>query len=1065
MSREATQVSGVRWFDLLLALLVILVSGVVYGMFLCREAYPGTPADLIVSCSGLFPKMTPLNPLWHVLIRISSKLAFLGTPLAVNILGAVLSAISVGLVYLIVETIVTSLGKGHTRHVRRVAIAARLAGLLAAFALAFCVPFWAIATRGHPATLHAMMMLLSTWFVLGFLRTPKATRLAIAAFLCGVGALESPAFIVAGPIFAAVVCCYLLIYDRIRTKLVVPAAFCGIAAVCLSLVVGWAFAGSDGYHFSGYASYFKVIRFFWLAQLNLLRSSLPKIGWLMILITSAVPGITALSMARDTLGEEKSESFYIRAREWSYPILHLILTAVTVACLWNVNSLAPWRITGVDRAMLMPPLLICLTFGYLVAYWFLLPTSWWLATQRPFKVWTRRYFGYVLAFPFVALVLVMPFRNSVPADSRHGDIATVFAEEIVDCLDGQEWLITNGAVDNQLRVVADRKGRRLHLLDLGRARDRGFMAYVESLLTTDREKNIVRLGPTLLVQNWIRNNASFAERTAFLVAPELLENAGLAAIPRKLVFVAAKSVDSIGFDALLADHDSFWANFPTRLDSIGSPSRESSRIYQHALRHASMVANQLAVLAEDTGRTAEAYRIYHEAKGICTNNISVLSNLLSLAPVHGKESDEESLREEMRKAVSGLRGRPDILSVNRFYGTVRRPAAFLALARTQAFADRIDGATASMEKAVAAANADRRILLQHGLADTYLMADDTEKVEAVYRNILEKSPSDAGALVGLASITARKGYFDEATELLNKARASGAPEHHITLEKAIIACMHSKPAAARPLLRKLVKEHPAYLRAWVVLAGVNEMQNDTEGMQECLDKVRVLKRDSFHAEIIQARINIRRGEWEAAEEPLLKALLTRPNNARILEQMVLVQLTLDRSVALDTYVTRLLRSDPENFFGNHLRGRLQYKRRELGMAEDSFRKALTTRRSAKILNDLAWVLQEGGNLSEAEVLTRETVTLEPDGHHAWDTLGVILFKSGELDEARQAFGECLRISPNHTGALLRTTDILITQGDRRTAAITVRRLEDMRETLSARDVKDLAAIKERLGEL
>lgn len=1063
MKKEAKYSPGMRWFDLLPALFVILVSGVTYGMFLCREAHPGTPADLITSCSGLSPKMTPLNPVWHLLIRMLSRLSLSGTPLAVNVFGAALSAVSVGLVYPVIATMIMTLGRGRSRHAQRVAVSARLAGVLAALALAFCVPFWATATRGHPATLHITLLLLTIWFVLAFLRTLKTDSLVIAAFLCGIGALESPAFIVAGLIFGALVCCYLLLYDRIRANVVVPAALCGFSsAVFLSLVAAWAFTGSDGYHFSGYPGYLKVVRFFWVAQLNLLRASLPKIGWLMIIITSAVPGITALSMARDTLSEEKSEGYYLRARQWSYPILHLVLTGLTVACLQNVNSLAPWRITGVERAMLIPPLFICLTFGYLVAYWCLLPTSWWLATSRPLKIWARRYFGYVLVVPLAALVVFLPFRNSVTADSRHGDIATAFAESIVDCLDDQKWLITDGAVDNQLRIVANRRGHDLNFLDLSRASDEGFMGYVESLLATDREKNFSRLGPELLIREWIRNNADFAEDTAFLAASELLESSGLAAIPRRLVFVAAKSVDSIDFDRLLEEHEEFWDEFPSNLNSIGSSSRTSSPIYQYALRHASMVANQLAVLAEDTGRTKDAYRIYHEAKRIYANNISVLSNLLSVVPVHGKDSEEEALREELRKAASTLKGKPDIMSIRRFFGTVRRPVAFLVLARTQAFSDRIAGATASMEKAVATANSDSRVLLQRGLADAYLMADDTERGEALYREILKESPSDVGALLGLANITARNGLFDEATGLLNKARATGAPEHRITLEKVIIACMHSRPSAARSMLRELVKKHPSYLRAWVVLAGVNEMQNDTEGMQECLDRVRALKNDSFIAEVIEARINIRRGEWEAAEGPLLKALSTRPNNARLLEQMILVQLILDRSIALNTYVTRLLRTDPENVFGNHVRGRIQYKRGEYEMAEDSFRRALATNRSVKILNDLAWVLQERGKLSEARALAQEAVAQEPDGHHAWDTLGVILFKSEKLDDARQAFAECLRINPGHIGALLKLTDILVTQGERQAAATNLRRLEDMKETLSPDGLKALAAIKERL---
>lgn len=834
-----------RSFDFVLALITVSVSAIVYITFLCTEAYPGIPANLIVTCSGLSPKMTPLNPIWHILVALLSKLSFIPTALTVNIAGAILSAVSSGLVYLIVRTVIVKLGTGSPRHRNRIRTAARLGGISAAFSLAFCAPFWAAATRGHPATLHMLTFLLTLWFVLEFLLTRAPFKLMVAAFLCGLGTLESPAFLVAGPVFAAFVLCFLWIYDRIRERVIVSAGLCGFAAVCLSCVAAWRFTGTEGYELGGYAGYLSVLRFFWASQLHILKTSLPRIGWLMIMITSAVPAITAISVARDTLSESSSRNFYLRERRWSHPLLHLVLTAATVACLWNVASLAPWEIAGIDRAMLMPPLLICLTFGYLAAYWFVLPTSWWRSSRRPVKVWTRTYLGHALAGILLALSATFPFRNATRADSREGEAATAFAEDIIDCLDNQQWLITDGFLDDQLRIVAARRGRVVHFLDMSQANNPSFMTYVESLLTSEREKSAARLGPALLIREWIRNEGNRPAKAAFLVAHKLIEDNGLVAIPNRLFSIPSAHMKPINLDALLAKHERFWKKIQPRLDLSASPEEGASAVHRYMSRLISTVAGQLAALAEDTGRTEDARRVYSEARKICPENTGIL----------------------------------------------------------------------------------------------------------------------------------------------------------------------------------------------------------------------------FKASVIEARICIRQGDWKAAEEHLRSALSISPGSVSLLEQMVVVLLNLDKSADLNMYVSRLLHSDPDNVFGNHMQGRLQYKRGELSMAEDSFRKALATKRSAKILNDLAWLLQEGGRLTEAQELVNEAITLDPRSHHGWDTQGVICLKQGKLDDAKQAFQKCLSIKPGHIGAMLRITGILITEGNIHEATVNAEQLDGMREHLSPQHIAELDKIRIRLERL
>jgi len=56
--------------------------------------------------------------------------------------------------------------------------AARLAGLTAALALAFCTPFWIVSNRFHPATFHLFLLLSTAWVFLLYVQTGKGSTAA-----------------------------------------------------------------------------------------------------------------------------------------------------------------------------------------------------------------------------------------------------------------------------------------------------------------------------------------------------------------------------------------------------------------------------------------------------------------------------------------------------------------------------------------------------------------------------------------------------------------------------------------------------------------------------------------------------------------------------------------------------------------------------------------------------------------------------------------------------------------------------------------------------------------------
>ncbi len=82
----------------------------------------------------------------------------------------------------------------------------------------------------------------------------------------------------------------------------------------------------------GHHAFGEVLWSLWRDQWFLLARSLPSQGWLVVLIVTALPAAVALMVSRRALNDEN---------DWTYIVLHLVLTGLSVAVLLNA-PIAPW---------------------------------------------------------------------------------------------------------------------------------------------------------------------------------------------------------------------------------------------------------------------------------------------------------------------------------------------------------------------------------------------------------------------------------------------------------------------------------------------------------------------------------------------------------------------------------------------------------------------------------------------------------------------------------------------------------------------------------------------------
>ncbi len=140
---------------------------------------------------------------------------------------------------------------------------------------------------------------------------------------------------------------------------------------------------------------------------------------------------------------------------------------------------------------------------------------------------------------------------------------------------------------------------------------------------------------------------------------------------------------------------------------------------------------------------------------------------------------------------------------------------------------------------------------------------------------------------------------------------------------------------------------------------------------------------------------------------------------------------------------------------------------ESDMAEQAYRRVLELEpHNWRALNDLAWMLahnRDGEGLSEAAVLADTGVAQFPNNVHLLDTRGVVFFKRGRLDQAREDLEKCVRLAggqhATRASALLHLARVLVKIEGReaaRSALLDAQRVDEVHHVLSEEQRAEIA---------
>ena len=1048
------------------------LAAVVYGLTLTRGVFPGESAWLMATYSGLEPLELPIHPVWGLIVSWLSSLSVLTLPLRLNLFSAACSVVSVVLMYRIMTFLVHDViyEEYSVEHAPRVSL---WAGVFSALAFLFAVPVWQAATRLQYQSFDLMLALVAAHLLVVYAQRQWRVLLVVFGLLLGVGIVESVIFIPLAPVFVAFLVYVLWKSGVLSLNRVTWVGALSVVGLGLYYLFAWRFFKTTDCEALGFKSVMDVMVTVWKNQIVQLRSGLPKVGWLVLLLMSVVPWVAGGLASFRALNNERS---------WSQYILHITLTLIVVLGLTNV-PFSPWEILKPSgRLPVCSYAMLAMSAGYLVAYWYLL-----LKVKRPRRgsgvaVLTKAagdWMGLILAYPVAGIVVLCAIVNAFECTGSRGDFADRFAKEVLDRMGSRTWLVTDGTLDAHLQIMARQRKMELNLLCLQKDMSPYYLKTMARLIeqkqlfdagNLQRMKSTLDLGLLPFIQDWFALDKEIEKKAAVFGVPDFWYTAGITPAPEFVFFAGCRDIKAFKDKPLLADYMAFWSAMDKVLPADKTPHDDpTSRLRMNLRRHLGFVANNLGVMLEDLERDKDAYAVYtHVRNKLDPENISALFNRFEMAR-RGAESthaDKEAIERELKDFVGNLKHRYPLWSLSRYYGYVRSPEIFARLGLGWALSGQTGAALAGINRAINLLPTDQRLGAMQAMAAVYALSDDRSKTEAVYQDIIKSDPGNRSAMLGMARLAVQEGALDKAKMWLEKAAKSEDKRGSLGVEWAVIHLMNNDVGRARLALQEATDLQPKNLQAWAMLAMVQLQQNEVEDVEKVLlPKMEGLANtvDNYFIQITRAQVAMKKGKnyQRTAREAFIRASMLRPDIPGVKDMILQLDIAMNDQESAELHARQVLRSSRKHSLANYVMGSLRLQEGAYGEAEDFLRRSVDTKPSAAALNDLAEVLRRIRKFDDAERCARNAVKLNPDLYVAWETLASVLVDAEkDLNEAEQAVRKAQALFDGDLRVRITLARIQLKKGEIERARETLRLLKSRQGELTKFDQDQLAKLAE-----
>ncbi len=1036
-----------------IALLLGAIAFLVYLWSIVPSAFPGEPARRVAAAVGVNVQTSAQHVVWNGLVSAVANLGPHHLSFRVNLLSAVLGGIAVGLLFLVVSRLLAliidelSIGRlpPSRQHIgiRIARSAVLLGGVASSLALAFSIPFWIAATQSYYHTFYIAWLLFSALLLLQYLRSDRLGWAVAFAAVHGAGMSQTSAFVAFAPLLGGTLLFAMWRQDRLSPRALLPVALAGFAGGALIFVNAAVFYRSEGFVVMGYGGYFQIIRLLLNSLRGGITGSLPRVGWMIVIGLTVAPWLAALAASARALNGEQ---------DWSFYGLHVAILVVTLVVLAEVPA-APFQLLGMGDSTLVPYLLTAMTFGYLAAYLFLLPAHLWENSDEVMRLRLARGLRLLVAIGLPALAVGAALRNHRQADHRNTRFLALYVDRLLDNLQGRQWLVTDGVLDDVVLLRARERGIRVRCLNLAQANNPVMLRTIIPHLKNVRLRNTANLGLVPLIQEWITSDPEAGEDLALMLVPDLWALGNYEIVPSGLVFLGAtsESVEQLQVPQLIDRHMALWDEIDAELQAVPENASRRTLFYRDRIvrPRTSFVGNNVGFLLETLGRADDAFAVYRRVLDLDPENVSALLNWATM--VFGGRAPEQ--RDAVVEALDALNRRLDgaqlpIWSLSRVYGFVSRPEAFAQLGWSWASSGQPSLALRALERAAETTPPEQMAEIRASMAQIHLMRDRPEESERVFFEMLLDDAGNRQALMGLVRIFALRGDTARAREHLRRAEQAGVPRVEVAIASALIAHVEGDTALARALMQEQVDLHPSHAGAWVMMCAMLTELRDESALRHAIERLEALIGvEHYETFVARAGQALMLNDPQSARDYFLRASRLKPNSVALLERILRLDFKLADKAGGEERARALLRLDLNNGLANYILGSLAVERGQFAEAEDYLRRSVAAGANVGNLNDLAVVLLRRGQLEEAEVRINQAFAIDNQDHHAWDTYGSILKAKGQLEDAEMAYKTALRLEGSDLRVHLHLAELYVAQERRELAAEILRSMTQEASTL------------------
>ena len=1044
----------------------------------------------MVAWTGLDAPDLPLHPVWGACVSAFGALSFPASmAVRLNLLSLVCGVVAAVLLFRLVSFFVFQT-VGHESVTPFAAAAARLGGLAAAVAFVFAAPVWQASTHLEYRIFDVAFALAAFALLVPLARHPRFTVLFIvlAGLVFGAGAVESVVFLPLLPVYLLLLIAVLRRNERLSFAPV--ALFLAVAAIAFGALT-WAVVNHYAAAVAGAGEPMDVAVGCWRLQAHEIHLWFRRPGWLFVVLLGVLPFVACGFASVRGLNNERS---------WSQYVFHFAMTiCVVLAAATPLSPASLMRPFGVLPVAVST--LVAVAAGYLAAYWYLLfrtPPPVAEFDAPPLAETVGHHLGATFGAIFAVVLVFTAVIDAFSCGRGRGRYADVCAAGILDRLGARTWFVTDGLLDDHLRVLARSRGRELNLVCLQRDLDDAYLKRLGALVKDRGLKAgkadlsmTLTLGVLPFLQDWFAGDPDVAAKAAVFGAPDFWYSAGRVPAPECIFFGGVRSAKEFDGAGARAGFEAFWKEIAPILwaDRPGSMAISRATDPVDALRlqlrrHVGFVANNLGVALQDCGRDADAFAIYELVRGtIDPDNVSALFNEFEMARAGfpAAAAKRGAIERDLNALVADTTRRYVLWSLSRYYGYIRSPEIFARMGYGWALSGQTGAAISQVKRAFEFVPSDRQSGLLNMMAAIYALGDEKGKSRAAYQQVVSADPANHDALMGLARLSMQDGEIDKARGYLSKAVHSAGTKDASDLEWAIIYLMNNDLARARLSLQAATDLQPKNLQAWGLLAHVLLQQAEQAGTEPArkkiideLEGVIIPKMEAlaggpkdYYVQITRALVLMRKGKdsQKSARDALLAAYNLRPDVAAVADMILRLDIAMDDGESAESHARQVLRSNRKNPLANYVIGSLRLKGGDYGAAETFLRASVDTEKPlAAAQNDLAEVLRRERNLPEAETYARAAVKNAPDLYVAWETLGAVLLdQNKDLAEAEKFVQKAIDLcrQENKTDDIrmqITLARVQLARGDAARARGTIRTLRSRQNELSEFDRDQLAKL-------